>query len=108
VTSISWLARTETAPEPVELTPIQHSLRKAIARCDHARREAEAAAIVVGRLNEIVSDFDQLSAELRELCARDEQHRGGWIAGGRIGPDHPGQGCDRQLVASKLAGPQRR
>jgi hypothetical protein len=58
---------------------------------------------VVGRLNDIVTDYDQLSAELRELCARDERHRGEWIAGGRIGQD-PGQGRDRQSVAGKLAG----
>jgi hypothetical protein len=75
------LARTETA------TPTRHSLRQTIARCDHARREAEAAGIVVSRLNDVVGGFDQLSAELRELCARDERHRGEWIAGGRIGPD---------------------
>jgi hypothetical protein len=70
------LTRTETAPEPAELTRTRHSLRQATARCDRARREAGAAAIMVGRLNDIVSDSDQMSAELRELCARDEQHRG--------------------------------
>jgi hypothetical protein len=61
------------------------------------------AAVAVGRLNDIVTEYDQLSAELREICARDEQRRGEWIAGGRIGPD-PGHGHDRQLVAGKLAG----
>jgi hypothetical protein len=92
----------ETAPEQ-QLTETRHSLRQAIARCDHARREVEAAAISVGRLDEILSDSDRLSAGLRELCARDEQHRGEWIAAGRSGPD-PGQGRDRQTVAGKLAG----
>jgi hypothetical protein len=95
------LTRTDTAPEPAELTSTRHSLRQAIARCDRARRDTEAAATVVGRLNDIVTEYDQLSAELRELCARDERHRGEWIAGGRIGPD-PGQGHDRQTVAGKL------
>jgi hypothetical protein len=52
------LARTENAPEPAELTPTRHSLRQAIARCDRARLEIEAAAIVVGRLNDLLSDFD--------------------------------------------------
>jgi hypothetical protein len=70
------LTRTDTAPEPAELTPTRHALRQAIACCARARRDAEAAAVVVGRLNDIVAEHDRLSAELRELCASDEQQRG--------------------------------
>src|SRR5262249_28223282 len=44
------------APHTLELTPARHALRQAIARCDRARREADAAAIVVGRLNAITDE----------------------------------------------------
>ena len=44
------------APPHPELTPARHALRQAIARCDRARREADAAATVVGRLNAITDE----------------------------------------------------
>jgi hypothetical protein len=98
------LTRTASAPEPADpLTPARHQLRQTIARCDRARREAEDAATAVGRLNDIVIEYDQLSADLRELCARDERQHGEWIAAGRLGLP-PSEGRDRQLVACRLAG----
>jgi hypothetical protein len=97
------LIRTETAPQPAELTPTRHSLRQAIARCDRARREAEAAAIVVGRLNAIVDEHSRLQAELHELYVRDERARGEWIAAGRVGLD-PGDPADTKLLCNKITG----
>jgi hypothetical protein len=97
------LTRTETAPEPVELTPTRHSLRQAIARCDRARREAEAAATVVGRLNAIVDEHTRLQAELHELYVRDERARGEWIAAGRVGLD-PGDPADTKLLCNNITG----
>jgi hypothetical protein len=90
------LIRTETAPQPAELTPTRHSLRQAIARCDRARREAEAAAMVVGRLNAIVDEHSRLQAELHELYVRDERARGEWIepaASGWIRAIPPTRNC---------------
>jgi hypothetical protein len=98
------LTRTETAPEPADpLTPARHSLRQAIARCDRARREAEAAATMIGRLSAIIDEHSRLQAELHELCVRDEGLRGEWIAGGRVGPD-PGDPSDTHALNNKIAG----
>ena len=49
-------APSETHPPHPKLTPARHALRQAIARCDRARREADAAATVVGRLNAITDE----------------------------------------------------
>lgn len=54
--SMRFRAPSETHPHTLELTPARHALRQAIARCDRARREADAAATVVGRLNAITDE----------------------------------------------------
>src|SRR5215470_1660453 len=54
--SMRFRAPSETHPHTLELTPARHALRQAIVRCDRARREADAAAIVVGRLNAITDE----------------------------------------------------
>ena len=93
-----------TAPEPADpLTPARHQLRQTIARCDRARREAQDAATVVGRLNAIVDEHTRLQAELHELYVRDERARGEWIAAGRVGLD-PGNPADTKLLCNNITG----
>src|SRR5262244_3789608 len=53
--SMRFRAPSETHPHTLELTPARHALRQAIAR-ERARREADAAATVVGRLNAITDE----------------------------------------------------
>ena len=65
--SMRFRAPSETHPHTFELTPARHALRQAIARCNRARREADAAAIVVGGLNAITDEHARLQAELHEL-----------------------------------------
>src|SRR5215469_16396080 len=61
--SMRFRAPSETHPHTLELTPARHALRQAIARCDRARREADAAAIVVGRLNAITDEHAATAIE---------------------------------------------
>src|SRR5215471_1793004 len=65
-------APSETHPHTLELTPARHALRQAIARCDRARREADAAAIVVGRLNAITDEH--AATAIVNSCRTREDH----------------------------------
>ena len=48
-------------------------------------------------------EHSRLQAELHELYVRDEQRRGEWIAGGRVGLD-PGEAADTRALNAKING----
>jgi hypothetical protein len=72
-------APSETHPHTLELTPARHALRQAIAR-ERARREADAAATVVGRLNAITDEHAAMA--IVDSCRTGKtipiRTRGGW------------------------------
>lgn len=98
--------RTIDAPPDPMLNPARVRLVEAITALDRARAEVELAAEPVRRLSDVVTEYDRMEAQVRELEDRDASAMGAWIAAGCQGPapdDTDAKSLTARLVALRPA-----
>jgi hypothetical protein len=99
------LVSADEIPDP-SLDPTRQRLAETIAALDRARAEVELAAEPVRRLSDVVSEYDRLEAQVRELDDRNASAMGAWIAAGCLGPapdDSDAKSATARLVALRPA-----